>query len=180
MKIQPYIPLIYPYTPIYPQTRDFIQETSKMLTFRLDEEDVNSDDESDDYEDDVTVDEEETYDGEDVDKEDDLGWDVDNIDDDNMDIEGSSTSSKRTSIFSNMKKDKKSDKSDHYHELIEFLKKQYRHFKKQLESVKTTMKKRVQRLEKTIGSTDPNVKELFNTVKKSVEVLEYKQRYHYN
>lgn len=110
-------------------------------------------------------------------KEDDIGWDVDNPDDDNMDIEGSSTSFKKTSIFSNIKKDKKGDKSDHYHELIEFLKKQYSHFKKQLESIRNSMKKRMERLEETIGSADPNIKELFNTVKKSVEVLEHKQRY---
>ena len=175
------------------------------MTFRLDEEDehseVESDSEDEDEEEDDEVDEEddiyeegrkktlkvkkdrkkmaidEAYDEhvEDEDREDDVGWDVNSVDDENMDIEGS-TSLKRNNIFSDIKKDKLSDKDDYYQELIEELKKQYSYFKKQLDSVTKDMKKRITRLEGNIGYGNPGVKPLIDAIKKSVKHLENKQR----
>ncbi len=128
----------------------------------------------------MAIDDVEDYDeqvGDDVDGEDDLGWDVDTMDDDNTDIEDSSTPFKKRNIFSNYNKDIKTDKSDYYQELIEHLKKQYRYFKKQLDSATNYMKKRIKRLEGNIGFVNPAIKAVMDVAKKSVEQLENKQRF---
>ncbi|XP_028402326.1 protein OS-9-like isoform X2 [Dendronephthya gigantea] len=118
---------------------------------------------------------------EDTDRDDDVGWDGDNIDDDNMDIEGSSTPFKMDGIFKNfiskVKKGKKGNKGDHYEELIDHLKLQYRYFKGQLDALIDNMKQRIRRLQETnIGSMNPAVKVLITTIQKSIKRLENKQR----
>lgn len=116
-----------------------------------------------------------------MDKEDDSGWDVDTIDDldDSMGNEGSSSLFKKGTLgnlFYNIKKHSKDEKGDYYQELIERLKMQYEHYKKQLDSMTSDMNKKIKRLEDSDGPASPTVKALVDAIKLSMKRLEDKQR----
>ena len=147
----------------------------KTSLFLLDEE-ANFEEATDnDDEDDEEYDE---HIGEDLDREDDVRWDVDPLnDDDSMDIEGSSTLSQKLNTVSSTRKDEEEDSSDVYQELIERLKKQYHILNKQLDSVINNMKTKIKRLKGSTGFVNPSIQSVIATITKSVDSLGNKQRY---
>ena len=116
-----------------------------------------------------------------IDKEHDSVDFDDNRDNDDAIVEdewndGLNLDSLKKKQFSRTKTDSEDNASDYYHELINHLKIQFRFHKKYLDSVTRNMKTRISRLEKGLGSVDPNVKKFLQDTKKKVHQLEHKQR----
>lgn len=109
-----------------------------------------------------------------LDSDDDMGWAVDTKDVDEVDMEGSSTSFKKNNVFSKIKEDKRDGE---HRLLIESLKLQFRYFNKELDSLVSSMKERIKRLEKNKIFVTPSAKILIESTKKDLERLENKQRY---